>query len=393
MIYLDHNATTPLDQNVFKAMLPYLTTYFGNTASAHHSFGWEAKNAVEEARAEVARLIGSSRPESIIFTSSATESNNFALKGMYFGLLQPFHLITQKTEHKCVLEAARFLQNLGARVTYLPVTEMGMVTVDELERALTPETKLVSIMSANNEIGTLQNIKEIAACVHKNSQALLHTDAAQAVGHVPVHVENDDSDLMTFSAHKMYGPKGVGALYLGPRVRTAQLMPLLHGGGHEFGLRSGTMNVAAIVGLAQALKIAATKMDKEAARECRLRDEFIGQALEEIPHTTLNGDPRCRLPNNINLSFAGVDSAELMMKLLDLAISSGAACATGTPEPSYVIQALGQSPAHAKSSLRISLGRGTSKSDMDVAFRQIKDAVGELRKNSPAYEMTVAGRD
>jgi len=384
MIYLDHSATTPIHNDVLEAMQPYLTKYFANAASSHHQLGLESKVAVDQARNKIADLIGSDDPESILFTSGTTESNNFVLKN-FNGKTD--HIITQKTEHASVLDTIKYLKTIGVNVTCLDVDEFGFVNPIDLKNALTPQTKLVSIMYANNEIGTIQNIRELSKVAHQQKGICFHTDAAQAVGKIPVNILADDIDFMSFSAHKIYGPKGIGALYIGKRVRKSSLVPLIHGGGHEFGLRSGTLNVAGIVGFAKALQICEESKNLEGKRQSEMRDGFIKDITNSVKHVSLNGHPERRLPNNINLSFDGVDSGELMSHLPEYALSSGSACSSATTEPSYVIKALGKTNSQAKSSIRISLGYSTQKSELKKISTDLEKAIGKLRENSLEYEM------
>jgi len=390
-IYLDNNATTPLDPRVLEAMLPYFTSKFGNAASRNHAFGWVAEEAVDYAREQVAKLIGCTEKE-IIFTSGATEADNLAIKGVFEMYADKGnHIITATTEHKAVLDTCKHLEKLGAKITYLNVKEDGLIDLQELEAAMTPETILVSIMYGNNEIGVVQPVKEISAIAHKHG-ALFMTDATQAVGKIPVDVNADGIDLMAFSAHKMYGPKGIGALYVrrkGPRVKvTAQM----DGGGHERGMRSGTLNVPGIVGLGKACELCRLEMDEEAKRLSALRDK-LESALTVLEESYVNGNVNHRLPHVANISFKYVEGEGLMMAMKDLAVSSGSACTSASLEPSYVLKALGLSDDLAHSSIRFGLGRFTTEEEVDYAVENTKKAVNHLRDLSPLWEMFKEGID
>ncbi|WPV02545.1 IscS subfamily cysteine desulfurase [Mucilaginibacter sp. cycad4] len=390
-IYLDNNATTPMDPRVLEAMLPYFNEKFGNAASRNHAFGWVAEEAVDYAREQVAKLIGASEKE-IIFTSGATESDNLAIKGVFEMYKDKGnHIITAVTEHKAVLDACKHVEKLGGKVTYLPVKEDGLVDLAELEAAMTPETILVSIMYGNNEIGVIQPIKEISAIAHKHG-ALFMTDAVQAVGKIPVDVNADGIDLLALSAHKIYGPKGVGALYVrrkGPRVKvTAQM----DGGGHERGMRSGTLNVPGIVGLGKACELCGQEMESEAKRLSALRDK-LQSALTVLEESYVNGNVEHRLPHVANISFKYVEGEGLMMAMKDLAVSSGSACTSASLEPSYVLKSLGLSDDLAHSSIRFGLGRFTTEEEVDYAVEVTKKAVTHLRELSPLWEMFKEGID
>jgi len=390
-IYLDNNATTPLDPRVLEAMLPYFTEKFGNAASRNHSFGWVAEEGVNYAREQVAKLIGCTEKE-IIFTSGATEADNLAIKGVFEMYKDKGnHIITAVTEHKAVLDTCKHLEKLGARVTYLGVKEDGLIDLAELEAAMTPETILVSIMYGNNEIGVIQSIREISAIAHKHG-ALFMTDATQAVGKIPVDVNADGIDLMAFSAHKMYGPKGVGVLYVrrkNPRVKvTAQM----DGGGHERGMRSGTLNVPGIVGLGKACELCRLEMETEAARLSALRDK-LESTLNKMEESYVNGNIQHRLPHVANISFKYVEGEGLMMAMKDLAVSSGSACTSASLEPSYVLKSLGLSDDLAHSSIRYGLGRFTTEEDIDYAIETTQKAVNHLRELSPLWEMFKEGVD
>ncbi|WP_343522078.1 IscS subfamily cysteine desulfurase [Pedobacter sp.] len=390
-IYLDNNATTPLDPRVLEAMLPYFTEKFGNAASRNHAFGWVAEEGVDYAREQVAKLIGCTEKE-IIFTSGATEADNLAIKGVFEMYKDKGnHIITAVTEHKAVLDTCKHLEKNGARVTYLGVKEDGLIDLAELEAAMTPETILVSIMYGNNEIGVIQPVKEIAAIAHKHG-ALFMTDATQAVGKIPVDVNADGIDLMAFSAHKMYGPKGVGALYVrrkNPRVKvTAQM----DGGGHERGMRSGTLNVPGIVGLGKACELCRLEMESESIRLAALRDK-LESSLSEMEESYVNGNTQHRLPHVANISFKYVEGEGLMMAMSDLAVSSGSACTSASLEPSYVLKSLGLSDDLAHSSIRYGLGRFTTEAEIDQAIEVTQKAVNHLRELSPLWEMFKEGID
>ncbi|MBD1362797.1 IscS subfamily cysteine desulfurase [Mucilaginibacter sp. ZT4R22] len=390
-IYLDNNATTPMDPRVLEAMLPYFNEKFGNAASRNHPFGWVAEEGVDYAREQVAKLIGASEKE-IIFTSGATESDNLAIKGVFEMYKEKGnHIITAVTEHKAILDACKHVEKLGGKVTYLPVKEDGLVDLAVLEAAMTSETILVSIMYGNNEIGVIQPVKEIAAIAHKYG-ALFMTDATQAVGKIPVNVIADGIDLLALSAHKMYGPKGVGALYVrrkGPRVKvTAQM----DGGGHERGMRSGTLNVPGIVGLGKACEIAGLEMESEAIRLSTLRNKLEG-ALTVLEESYVNGNVNYRLPHVANISFKYVEGEGLMMAMKDLAVSSGSACTSASLEPSYVLKSLGLSDDLAHSSIRFGLGRFTTEEEVDYAIEVTKKSVTHLRELSPLWEMFKEGID
>lgn len=390
-IYLDNNATTPMDPRVLDAMLPYFNQKFGNAASRNHAFGWVAEEAVDYAREQVAKLIGANEKE-IIFTSGATEADNLAIKGVFEMYKEKGnHIITAVTEHKAVLDTCHHVEKLGGRVTYLGVKEDGLIDLAELEAAITPETILVSIMYGNNEIGVIQPVKEIAAIAHKYG-ALFMTDATQAVGKIPVDVNADGIDLLAFSAHKIYGPKGVGALYVrrkGPRVKvTAQM----DGGGHERGMRSGTLNVPGIVGFGKACELCGQEMESEAKRLSALRDKLQAE-LTVLEESYVNGNQEHRLPHVANISFKYVEGEGLMMAMKDLAVSSGSACTSASLEPSYVLKSLGLSDDLAHSSIRFGLGRFTTEEEVDYAIEVTKKSVLHLRELSPLWEMFKEGVD
>ncbi len=391
-IYLDHNATTPMDPRVLEAMIPYFVENFGNAASRNHSFGWHAEEAVDYAREQIAQLIGADTKE-IIFTSGATEGDNLGIKGVYeMYASKGNHIITCTTEHKAVLDTCKHLEKLGAEVTYLEVQPDGLINLKELEAAMKPTTILVAIMYANNEIGVIQPVKEISAIAKKHG-ALFFTDAVQAVGKIPVDVNADDIDLMAFTAHKMYGPKGVGALYVrrkNPRVKvTAQL----DGGGHERGMRSGTLNVPGIVGFGKACELARLEMASDTERISKLRDK-LETALTQLEESYVNGNPAYRLPHVSNISFKYVEGEGLMMGFnKDIALSSGSACTSASLEPSYVLKALGLGDDLAHSSLRFGLGRYTTEEQIDFTIKAVSETVLKLREMSPLWEMFKDGID
>jgi cysteine desulfurase len=392
-IYMDNHATTPLDKRVLEAMLPYFTDKFGNAASRNHSFGWEAEEGVDRARNQIAALIGAQSKE-IIFTSGATESDNLAIKGVVeFYKDKGNHIISCVTEHKAVLDSCRALERAGkATVTYLPVDQYGMVDPDMLRKAITDKTVLITIMYANNEIGTIHPIRAIGK-IAKEKGILFHCDAVQAAGKIPVNMDRDGIDLASLSAHKIYGPKGIGALYVrskGPRVRITGQMD---GGGHERGMRSGTLNVTGIVGLGKACELAQTEMAEEARRLNDLRSKLQAGIFERMEDVSLNGHPTERLPGNLNVSFAYVEGESLLMGISDVAVSSGSACTSATLEPSYVIRALGVSEELAHSSIRFGLGRFNTEEEVDYVTDRVAREVDRLREMSPLYEMAKEGID
>ncbi|MFN4007998.1 MAG: IscS subfamily cysteine desulfurase [Chitinophagaceae bacterium] len=391
-IYLDNNATTPMDPRVLEAMIPYFTKQFGNAASRNHPFGWQAEEAVDYAREQVAKLIGADAKE-IIFTSGATEGDNLGIKGVFeMYASKGNHIITCTTEHKAVLDTCKHLEKLGAEITYLPVKADGLIDLAELEAAIKPTTILVAIMYANNEIGVIQPIREISAIAKKHG-ALFFTDGTQAVGKIPVDVQKDGIDIMAFTAHKMYGPKGVGALYVrrkNPRVKvTAQM----DGGGHERGMRSGTLNVPGIVGFGKACELCRTEMEADTARIVKLRDK-LENALLQIEESYLNGHKDYRLPHVTNISFKYVEGEGLLMGFnKNIALSSGSACTSASLEPSYVLKALGLGDDLAHSSLRFGLSRFTTEEEIDYTIEQITNTVLKLREMSPLWEMYKEGID
>jgi cysteine desulfurase len=391
-VYLDYSATTPCDPRVVERMLPFFSQTFGNAASRSHAFGWTAEAAVEEARAQVANLIGA-HPKEILWTSGSTEANNLAIKGVAQMYREKGnHLITAITEHKAVLDPMKALETQGFEVTWLPVDRRGHVDLDELRAAITDRTILVSLMAANNEIGTLHPIAEIGA-ICKQKGTLFHTDATQAAGKIPLDVEAQHVDLMSLSAHKMYGPKGAGCLYVrrkNPRVRlTAQM----DGGGHERGMRSGTLNVTGIVGMGEAARICREEMAREAERLGALRDRLERRIFAALPDAVRNGDPDARLPHLANLSFPYVEGESLIMGIKELAVSSGSACTSASLEPSYVLKGLGLGDELAHSSIRYSLGRFTTEEEVDYAADRTVQEVKRLREMSPLWEMVQEGVD
>ncbi len=391
-IYMDYHATTPMDPRVFDKMKPYFLETFGNAASRNHSFGWVAEEAVEKARKQIASLIGATNKE-IVFTSGATESNNLAIKGVAEMYAEKGnHIITAATEHKAVLDTCKRLEKHGVRVTYLPVQQNGLVDLDQLQAAITDKTILISIMYANNEIGVLQPIAEIGKLA-KSKGVLFHTDATQAVGKVPVNVIADNIDLMSISAHKMYGPKGVGALYVRRKSPRVQITAQMDGGGHERGMRSGTLNVPGIVGLGEACAICQAEMPEESKRLAYLRDKLRDKLQSELDETYINGTMEHRLPNNLNISFAYVEGESLLMGINDVAVSSGSACTSATLEPSYVLKALGAGDDLAHSSIRFGLGRFNTEEEVDYVAAKVIDVVKKLRELSPLYEMAKEGID
>jgi cysteine desulfurase len=391
-IYLDHNATTPVDQRVFEAMRPYFCEIYGNAASRNHSFGWAAEKAVDHARQQVAALLGAD-PRDIIWTSGATEANNLALKGIAQAYADKGrHIITQVTEHKAVLDPCGRLEKEGYEVTYLPVDSGGRVSAQQVAQAIRDDTILVSIMAANNEIGTLQPLGEIGH-VCKQKGVLFHSDATQAVGKVSINVEADGIDLLSLSAHKFYGPKGCGALYVrrkNPRVR---LVAQMDGGGHERGFRSGTLNVPGIVGCGAACELAAAEMPAEAKRTAALRDRLEQGIVSQVDYVTINGDRAHRLPQTTNLSIAYVEGESLMMALEDVAVSSGSACTSASLQSSYVLRAIGVGADLAPSSLRIGVGRFTTEQEIDYVVEKAVRGIQRLRQLSPLYEMVQEGID
>ncbi len=391
-IYMDNHATTRMDPRVFEAMKPFYLETFGNAASRNHSFGWEAEEGVERARKQIAELIGAT-PKEIVFTSGATESNNLALKGiaeMYAE--RGNHIITQATEHKAVLDTCKRLEKEGVRVTYLPVQANGLIDLDQLRDAITDKTILISIMYANNEIGVVQRMAEIGK-IAKEKGVLFHSDAVQAVGKIPVNVMADGIDVLSLTGHKLYGPKGCGALYVRRRSPRVQITAQMDGGGHERGMRSGTLNVPGIVGLGAACEIARKEMPEESRRLSFLRDKLKDRLMRDLDEVYVNGTMEHHLPNNLNISFAYVEGESLLMGINDIAVSSGSACTSATLEPSYVLKALGAGDDIAHSSIRFGLGRFNTEEEVDYVGDKVVDVVQKLRELSPLYEMAKEGVD
>jgi cysteine desulfurase len=391
-IYMDNHATTPMDPRVLEEMLPYFMEKFGNAASRNHPFGWSAEEGVETARERVAKLVGATAKE-IIFTSGATESDNLAIKGVAEMYKEKgSHIITAVTEHKAVLDTCKRLEKNGYRVTYLPVQKNGLVDLEELKNAMTDKTILVTIMAANNEIGVLQPWREIGKLCRERG-ILFHTDGVQAVGKVPIDVNKDNIDLMSITAHKIYGPKGVGALYVRRKNPRVQISAIIDGGGHERGMRSGTLNVPGIVGLGKACAIASEDMAKEAQYLSGLRDRLKDSIMSRLDETYINGSMEHRLPGNLNISFAYVEGESLLMGINDIAVSSGSACTSATLEPSYVLKALGTGDDLAHSSIRFGIGRFNTEGEVDYVADRVVETVTRLRELSPLYEMAKEGID
>ena len=390
-LYFDYSATTPVDPRVAAKMIPYLTEHFGNPASRSHPYGWEAEAAVEEARAQVAALVGAD-PKEIVFTSGATESNNLAIKGAghFYAGTKGKHIITVRTEHKAVLDTVREMERQGFEATYLNVKENGLLDLDAFRAAIRPDTVLASVMAVNNEIGVIQDIDAIGR-ICREKGVIFHVDAAQATGKMPIDLTKLPVDLMSFSAHKTYGPKGIGALYVRrkPRVR---LEAQMHGGGHERGMRSGTLATHQIVGMGEAFRIAREEMATENERIRMLRDRLYN-GLKDIEEVHLNGDMDQRVPHNLNVSFNFVEGESLIMAIKDLAVSSGSACTSASLEPSYVLRALGRSDELAHSSIRFSIGRFTTEEEVDYAIKLLHEKIGKLRELSPLWEMFKEGVD
>ncbi|MDP2110113.1 MAG: IscS subfamily cysteine desulfurase [Thiobacillus sp.] len=390
-LYFDYSATTPVDPRVAARMIPYLTEHFGNPASRSHPYGWEAEAAVEEARAQVAALVGAD-PKEIVFTSGATESNNLAIKGAghFYSATKGRHIITVRTEHKAVLDTVREMERQGFEATYLSVADTGLLDLDVLRAAIRPDTVLVSVMAVNNEIGVIQDLEAIGR-ICREKGVIFHVDAAQATGKMPIDLTKLPVDLMSFSAHKTYGPKGIGALYVRrkPRIR---LEAQMHGGGHERGMRSGTLATHQIVGMGEAFRIAKEEMATENERIRMLRDRLY-TGLKDIEEVHLNGDIDQRVPHNLNVSFNFVEGESLIMAIKDLAVSSGSACTSASLEPSYVLRALGRSDELAHSSIRFSIGRFTTEEEVDYAIKLLHEKIGKLRELSPLWEMFKEGVD
>ena len=389
-IYMDYHATTPVDPRVVEAMLPYFTEQFGNAASRNHPFGWAAEEAVENARKQIADLIGANAKE-IVFTSGATESDNLAIKGVAEMYREKGnHIITAVTEHKAVLDTCKRLEKNGYRVTYLPVQKDGLVDLEDLKRAIDDKTILVTIMAANNEIGVLQPWREIGKICRERG-VLFHTDGVQAVGKVPIDVNKDNIDLMSITAHKIYGPKGVGALYVRRKNPRVQISAIIDGGGHERGMRSGTLNVPGIVGLGKAAALAKEEMAQEGAHLGALRDRLRDRIMGRLDEVYINGSMEHRLPGNLNISFAYVEGESLLMGINDVAVSSGSACTSATLEPSYVLKALGTGDDLAHSSIRFGIGRFNNEAEVDYVADRVCETVERLRELSPLYEMAKEG--
>jgi cysteine desulfurase len=391
-IYMDNSATTACDPRVVEAMVPYLAEFFGNSASRNHSFGWAAEEAIEQARGQIASLLGASAKE-IVFTSGATEGDNMALKGAveFYGS-KGKHIITSVIEHKAIIDTARWLERQGCEITWLPVDDQGLIDPADVEKAIRPDTILVSLMHGNNEIGVLNPVAEIGA-ICKANKVLFHTDAAQTVGKIPIDVNEMGIDMLALSAHKMYGPKGIGALYVrrkNPRVRIA---PLLHGGGHERGMRSGTLPVHQIVGLGKAAELCEQELAGEMKHTIALRDRLLARISAGVPEILINGDMAERLPGNLNISFTFVEGESLLMALRDVAVSSGSACTSASLEPSYVLRALGIEDENAHSSIRFGIGRFNTEAEIDYVADIVISSVEKLRAMSPLWEMHQEGID
>jgi cysteine desulfurase len=389
-IYMDNHATTPTDPRVLEEMLPYFMEKFGNAASRNHSFGWAAEEGVETARERIAKLVGATTKE-IIFTSGATESDNLAIKGVAEMYREKGnHIITAVTEHKAVLDTCKRLEKYGYRVTYMPVQKDGLIDLDDLKRAMDDKTILVTIMYANNEIGVIQPVVEIGKLCHERG-VIFHTDATQAIGKVPVDVVKQNIDLASISGHKMYGPKGVGALYVRRKNPRVQLSAIIDGGGHERGMRSGTLNVPSIVGLGKACAIAQEEMPQESCRLAGLRNRLRDRIMGKLDEVYINGSMDHRLPGNLNISFAYVEGESLLMGINDIAVSSGSACTSATLEPSYVLKALGTGDDLAHSSIRFGIGRFNTEAEVDYVADRVIETVERLRELSPLYEMAKEG--
>jgi len=391
-IYLDYNATTPTDPRVVEAMLPYFTEIYGNAASRNHSFGWTAEKAVSSARDMLGSLIGTSGKE-IVFTSGATESNNIAILGVAeFHKDKGRHIISSPIEHKAVIDPYHYLEQQGYDVTFLEVDAHGCINLEQLEQSIRPDTILVSLMGGNNEIGTVNPLEEIGRITRKHG-VLFHTDATQAYGKIPLDVERMNIDLLSMSAHKMYGPKGIGALYVRRKKPRVRLSPIVFGGGHERGMRSGTLNVTGIVGFGKAAELCAEEMASEAERLIGLRQRLYEKLTAELDYVFINGHPTERLPNNLNLSFGYVEGESLIMGISDIAVSSGSACTSASLEPSYVLRSLGVGDDLAHSSIRFGFGRFTTVEEIDYTAEKVSGAVKRLREMSPLYEMVQEGID
>ncbi len=391
-IYMDNHATTQVDPRVLEAMLPYFTEKFGNAASRSHAFGWEAEAAVDQGREQIAKLIQAFSPREIVFTSGATESDNLAIKGVAAAYGDKGnHVITCVTEHKAVLDSCKFLEKQGCQVTYLPVDRNGLVDMDRLRAAITNKTILISIMAANNEIGTIEPVREIGQLAHDKG-ILFHTDATQAVGKIPVNVEEMGIDLLSLTAHKMYGPKGIGALYVRAAKPRVKLRAMIDGGGHERGMRSGTLNVPGIVALGKACEIARKEMAAEAEKLVALRERLKARIANQLEEVYINGHPTERLPGNMNMSFAYVEGESLLMALKEIAVSTGSACTSASLEPSHVLRAIGVEEELAHTSIRFGLGRFNTETEVDYTARRVVEEVRRLRELSPLYKARRAKR-
>jgi cysteine desulfurase len=391
-IYLDNHATTPVDPRVLAAMLPYFTEQFGNASSKNHPFGWEAEAAVDSAREQVAKLIGAASPREIVFTSGATESDNLAIKGVAQAYRERGnHIVTCATEHKAVLDSCKTLEKQGFKVTYLRVQTNGLLDLQRLEESLTDKTILVSIMAANNEIGTIQPVEEIGRLTRKKG-IFFHTDATQAVGKIPINVDKMAIDLLSLTAHKIYGPKGVGALYVRGAKPRVKVIPMLDGGGHERGMRSGTLNVPGIVGLGIACELGQKEMGGEAERLMGLRERLRTGLVQQLEDVYINGDPVRRLPGNLNMSFAYIDGESLMMGLKEIAVSTGSACTSASLEPSHVLKALGLDDSLAHASIRFGVGRFNTAEEIEYTIGRVAEEVHRLRKISPLYKARLERR-
>ena len=391
-IYMDNHATTPCDPRVVEAMLPYLSDHFGNASSRNHAYGWTAEEAVDYAREQVAALIGAT-PREIIFTSGATESDNMALKGcMEFYAEKGKHLITSPIEHKAIIDSARWLERNGYEVTWLPVGTDGLVDPQDVEAAIRPDTVMVSLMHGNNEIGVLNPVTEIGAICKKHG-VLFHTDAAQTIGRLPIDVNDMGIDLLSLSGHKMYGPKGIGALYVRRKSPRVRLAPLLHGGGHERGMRSGTLPVHQIVGLGKAAELCRQELVEEQKQTIFLRDLLLQRLSENIPEILVNGSMEHRLPGNLNVSFTFVEGESMLMAIRDVAVSSGSACTSASLEPSYVLRAIGLDDENAHSSIRFGIGRFNTEEEIEKVADLVIRSVAKLRALSPLWEMHQEGID
>ncbi|HWO40952.1 MAG TPA: IscS subfamily cysteine desulfurase [Candidatus Eisenbacteria bacterium] len=391
-IYLDNHATTPVDPRVLEAMLPYFSERFGNASSRNHAFGWEAEAAVDVAREQVARLLGAASPREIVFTSGATESDNLAIKGVAEAYRDKGnHIVTCAIEHKAVLDSCKVMEKRGFEVTYLAVDRTGLVDPDRLRAAITGRTILISIMLANNEIGTIEPVEEIGRIARERG-VLFHTDATQAVGKIPVDVDKMNVDLLSITAHKMYGPKGVGALYVRSSKPRAKLTPMLDGGGHERGMRSGTLNVPGIVGLGRACEVAQHEMARESERLLALRERLKAAILAGLDDVEINGHPSARLPGNLNMNFAYVEGESLLMGLKEIAVSTGSACTSASLEPSHVLRAIGVNENLAHTSIRFGLGRFNTEEEIDYAAARVIEEVRRLRELSPLYKRSRSHR-